>query len=274
MRWLRLSALCAVGVGLVWSACGRFGFDGARLTTDDPDAPVEEQDAMVIPDSGIESVTDGAVTTITDGTVGIDAPPALVPGTGCGGLPIQSNVLANNGFETGLCTNTSVSGWAVTKSASWSYYANRPMASDNAGCGVTDFGCNSTRLPSFPNTGNGCLAMWGGSATAVGQWVEVRQTVNAPAPIQGLALAYSRGSDQLEFGWEYELSYEIAGIKTVVEKVGATGMTDTMGRYTMSQRATPLADTEITIALRLRRVQNLSGHVWAYFDNITLDLCW
>ncbi|MGE0550819.1 MAG: hypothetical protein AB7O24_32990 [Kofleriaceae bacterium] len=273
MRWLRVSAMCAVGVGLALWSCGRFGFDEVSLLANDADT-IMDDDAIVIPDSAVESVSDGSVTTITDGAVGVDAPPALVPGTGCSGLTIQSNLLANNGFETGKCVNQTVSGWAVTKSANWTYYVNRPMASDNVGCGLSDFGCNSSRLPSFPNSGTGCLAMWGWNNTPVGAWLEVSQTVQAPAPIQGLRLGYSRGSDQLELGWEYELSYEIGGIRTVVETVTPTGMVDTMGRFTMPQTATPLADTEITIALRLKRAQNLNGYVWAFFDDVTLDLCW
>jgi hypothetical protein len=228
----------------------------------------------IIPDSSATTTTDGSVTTITDGAPGIDSPPALVPGTGCSGLTIQNNLLTNANFETNLCTNLTVTGWAITKASNWVYYANRPLSTDNAGCGTSNFGCNSTRLPSFPNTGSGCLAIWGINTTPVGAWVQVSQTIQAPAPIQGLALAYSRGSDQLEFGWEYELSYDIAGIHTVVETVTPTGTDDTMGRYTMSSTPTPLADTELTVNIRLRRTQNLNGHTWAYFDNVTLDLCW
>ncbi len=206
-----------------------------------------------------------------------DAAPPDMPMTACPGLEMRTNVLGNAGFEVMPCTPTMVGSWLVEKDVGWTYYVNRPLVSDNTGgCGFTNYGCDGLNLDMFPNTGNGCLEIFGNHAEQIGEWVQVRQTYRAPAPIKKFALAWSRGSLQLSWGWEYDLSYSFAAAPTLVETMRATNdpLADPMGRFATGIKEAPGTTTDITVSIRLRRTGTGVGYGYVFVDDVTLDVCY
>ncbi|MGE0872781.1 MAG: hypothetical protein AB7P03_29775 [Kofleriaceae bacterium] len=197
---------------------------------------------------------------------------AALPET-CLGHPVTGvafDVLDNSGFESGLCTDLVVPGWTIARSSGWPYYDGRPLVSNSTGCDVGWFGCDQGFLSEFANTGAGCLAIWGERMTPVGEWVEVRQTYAAPAPILGFALSFARGSGQVSYDWGYQVTFETAGVPTVLETVDRTDP-----RTSVTVAANPqAASTDLTIAIRLNRLGAADGHVWVYLDDVKLDVCW